>query len=152
MPQPSGSFDHRRAVAWIHGWVATVDHPELTWAWDAAVRVVQVYAELGAACEGHDDDALPDDRVRVHADEHWADWFAAWEGGDAHYGVHGAMQEFAYACPEELCGEQLRVIGEALDHGWGRTPTVPVGKRAKGAGAKAAAPPPALRLLPGGLG
>lgn len=151
-PTSTERFDHRRAVAWLNGWVATADEPELQWAWEAAVAIVDVYARLGVGCEEPRDGESPEEQLRRHADEQWADWFASWEEGDAHFGVHGAVQEFAFACPPELVGDQLRVVQEAWDHGWGRLPQVPKRTRRATRSAAATAPPPqpALTLIRGG--
>jgi len=105
------TFAYAKAQAWLNGWVSTADHPELTWAWEACVGIIELYAVISAT------DETPLDAKRA---ELWSDWFASWEGGDAHYGIHGAMQEFAHACPEDCVNDQLLAIAEAYDFATGK--------------------------------
>jgi len=105
------AFDYEKAARWIEGWVETVDHPQLTWAWDAVVGVLDVYANLNVTS---------DTPLSMARKELWFDWFNAWQDGDAHYGIHGVMQEFAHACPDEHMDHQVITLNEAYDIGMGR--------------------------------
>lgn len=111
----SRPFDDRKAMGYIDKWVSTVAHPELTWAWDVACGVIELYAALSttrkkslAACRR----------------EQWFDWFASWDEGDAHFGIRGAKEEVENAIPLEhwdsfcVTLDQARQIGET-----GRMPT-----------------------------
>lgn len=128
------TFDYTKAQAWLNGWVATVDCPELTWAWEATVGVIDLYATISI----DEDDSLEAKRAEL-----WADWFASWEGGDAHYGIHGVMQEFAHACPEDCLSEQVLAINEAYDFATGKGGTQRRPTRVK----KAPPPTPVVRLV-----
>jgi hypothetical protein len=125
------SFDHERARRWVAAWVSTVDHPQLTWAWDVVVAVIDVYATMNLS---------PDNTMTLNRKELWYDWFNAWQEGDAHWGVHGVMQEFAHACPEEHVEHQLLTLNEAYDIGMGRKLAPKGGKKRQKPEEKPAAP------------
>lgn len=103
-------FDYEKATRWIGSWVITIDDPTLTWAWEATYGTIDAYAVAGFS---------PKNTMRANRAELWHDWFMSWSGGDAHYGVHGVMQEFAHACPEEAVNQQLVTVNEAFDIGKG---------------------------------
>lgn len=107
-------FDDAKARRWLGSWVSTVDNPQLTWAWDAVAGVIDVYAALNLTREN---------TLESNRRELWHDWFSSWDGGEAHYGVHGVMQEFAFACPEEIATQQLLTVEEAFDIGRGKSPS-----------------------------
>lgn len=102
---PSPPFRSDAARQYLDVWVDLVDDPTLNWAWDVVQGILKVYAECGDATQS----AL------------WADWFLASGGSDAeaYLGVHGALQEFLHACPDEHADDQLRVLGEAVRIGLG---------------------------------
>jgi hypothetical protein len=104
------TFKYDRAQQWIDGWVSTVSHPELVWAWEVTLGIIDLYATVSVTKK---------DSLDAKRRELWYDWFSSWDGGDAHFGIHGAMQEFAYACPEGRESEQLLVVAEAYDLGTG---------------------------------
>lgn len=107
-------FDYDKATRWLGAWVLTVDHPTLTWAWEVTSGTIDAYAVANLT---------PKTPMRVNRAELWYDWFMSWEGGDAHYGIHGVMQEFAHACPEEAVSQQLVTVSEAFDIGKGNKVT-----------------------------
>lgn len=121
------TFDYEKATRWIASWVLTVSDPTLTWAWDATYGTIDAYAVAGFG---------PKNTMRANRAELWYDWFLSWEGGDAHYGIHGVMQEFAHACPEEAVGQQLVTVNEALDIGRGKKVVSPRKSTSKRAPAK----------------
>jgi hypothetical protein len=130
-------FDYEKATRWVNAWVATVDHPNLTWAWDVTVGVIDVYATMNLT---------RDNTVTANRKEMWFDWFNAWEEGDAHWGIHGMMEEFAHACPEEAQAEQVITLNEAYEIGMGRKLAPKGGKKPRKAPeVKPAAP--ALRVV-----
>ncbi len=139
-PQPPFRYD--LAQKWLAGWVSTVNHPELGWAWNTLVGVIDVYAMYSLT---------PKEGMQEKRAEFWNDWFASWgEEGEAHHGIYGMMQEFANACPEGLESEQLLVIAEAFAYGQG-VKTLPKGKRKAGLpDKKPTLPPVTLRVLKGG--
>ena len=106
-------FKYEHSQKWIDKWVATVAYPELQWAWDVTLGTIDLYASLSVTRK---------EPLDVKRRELWYDWFESWEGGDAHFGIHAAMQEFVHACPEGREAEQLLVIGEAYALGTGTVP------------------------------
>jgi hypothetical protein len=114
------SFDFDRAKKWVASWVSTVNHPQLTWAWDVTVGCIDVYAAMNLTA---------DTTMTRNRKEYWYDWFNAWQDGDAHWGIHGLMQEFAHACPEEYQSNQVITLNEAYDIGMGRKLTPKGGKK-----------------------
>ena len=129
----SDTFDYEKAQRWITMWVNTVDHPQMTWAWDIVIGVLDVHAAAGLT---------PLNSMKEQRSELWTDWFASWEGGDAHFAVHGAMHEFANACPEERISEQILTVNEAYEIGIGKGK----GVRARAKEKKAAPTPKAATL------
>lgn len=116
----STPFMYDNARKWVNGWVGNVGDPQLSWAWNATVGVIDLYASISLT---------PTEGMHEKRAEFWMDWFVAWEedGGEAHYGIYGVMQEFMHACPDGMESEQLLVISEAF--GYGKGESAPRGRR-----------------------
>jgi hypothetical protein len=131
--EPQRPFEHRKASEYIDAWVSTVAHPEVVWAWDAARSIIELYATLGVTRKKS---------LEVCRREQWVDWFASWWEGDAHFGIHGAVQELAHAIPHEhmdsfwVTLDHARQIGET-----GRMPTDDLPLRARPPGSVAKVEP-----------
>lgn len=130
MSEEHKSFDYEKAKQWVFGWVVTVDNPQLTWSWDVVVGIIDVYAAANLT---------PKNSMSANRRELWHDWFNAWQDGEAHYGIHGAMQEFANACPEEYMSHQVITLNEAYEIGMNRK-LVPKGKKREKPEVKPTAP------------
>jgi hypothetical protein len=126
-------FHDRPAVTYLSRWIATVDDPQLNWAWDIVQEIVDLYARANHGGEV---------AFIAARREMWRDWFAVWDDGDAHFGVHGAMAELQHACPAERYEELLLTLEESVQIG--ETGKLPTRSRRPRVGAKP--PPPAPRL------
>jgi hypothetical protein len=133
-------FEDGRARAVVARWVASVDDPQLNWAWDAVCGVLAHYAALNAPSAS----GLVAARREV-----WFDWFAAARDGEAHFGVHGVMQEFLCACPEPHVNAQIATMEEAFAAGFRRPKRRSGGVAGGGPPApeKSASPAETLRLV-----
>lgn len=126
-------FHDRPAVTYLDRWIATVDHPQLNWAWDIVQDLVDLYARANVTGE---------QSFAAARREMWRDWFATWVEGDAHFGIHGAMQELQNACPPERYEELLLTLEACVQIG--ETGKLPTRSRRSRVGTKP--PPPAPRL------
>jgi hypothetical protein len=130
------TFHDRQAVNYLGRWIDTVDDPQLNWAWDIVQEVIDVYARSRVTAGV----SFPAARREM-----WRDWFAAWDEGEAHFGVHGAMTELQHACPADRYEELLITLDESVRIG--ETGKLPVRPRRARVGEKTPAAAPRLRLV-----
>ncbi len=108
-------FRHEPARLYVEAWIDTQDEPTLNWAWDIVNGVVGVYAEASDEPMG----------------SMWCDWFAAAVSPDeeAHRGIHGVVEEFMHACPDDRLMELSNVLDAASRIGRGLAPHPPPPRR-----------------------
>lgn len=135
-PEGTRTFHDRLAVAYLARWLDTVDDPHLNWAWMIVKGVIDTYAQANTG---------PDTCFVEARREAWRDWFAAWDDGEAHFGIHGVAQELREACPDEHLVQLLYTVSESGQIG--ETGKLPKRPRRPGKGGAEAPRPAGLFLV-----
>lgn len=101
-------FAYERAKRVMVRWVESIADPQLNWAWDAAVGIIDVYAGLAMSR----DMSFMDGLAQV-----WKDWYGVFDGGAANIGILGAYDEFVQSVPDDYHADIQRIVALAVECG-----------------------------------